>query len=111
MLSVEEAAQSAAWLEGFLGGGDLLLVHDRRLWALLDGWLNSLPPERFVDILPLLRRAFAGFSQAARRQLQERARLRADAPLGETAVTPEFDHERAQAVLPLLGQLLGHNAS
>ena len=107
VLSVEQAAQSAAWLEGFLAGGELLLIHDRRLWGLLDGWLNELPPERFVDILPLLRRTFARFSAAARRQLQERVVLGVEARAQEMPVAAVFDHEQARAVLPLLRQLLG----
>jgi hypothetical protein len=106
-LSPDQAAQSAAWLDGFLQGSELLLIHDRRLWGLLDGFINELPPDRFVEILPLLRRAFAGYSDAARRQLQERAQNPLDAPLREMPVYADFDHERAEAVLPLVKSLLG----
>jgi hypothetical protein len=106
-LSPDQAAQSAAWLDGFLQGSELLLIHDQRLWGLLDGFINELPPERFVEILPLLRRAFAGYSDAARRQLQERAQNPLDGPLREMPVYADFDHERAEAVLPLVKSLLG----
>jgi hypothetical protein len=106
-LSVDQAAQSAAWLDGFLEGSELLLIHDRRLWQLLDGFVNELPPDRFLEILPLLRRAFSKYSDAARRQLQERAQHDADEPLREMPVYSEFDHERAEAVLPLIAGLLG----
>ncbi len=105
-LSVDQAAQSAAWLDGFLEGSELLLIHDRRLWQLLNNFINELPPDRFVEILPLLRRAFTRYSDAARRQLQERARQAGDAPLPEMPVYAEFDHERAETVLPLLAALL-----
>jgi hypothetical protein len=106
-LSPDQAAQSAAWLDGFLAGSELLLIHDRRLWGLLDGFINDLPPDRFVHILPLLRRAFSGYSEAARRQLQEQAQTALDAPLREMPVYAGFDHERAEVVLPLIAQILG----
>jgi hypothetical protein len=106
-LSADQAAQSAAWLDGFLAGSELLLIHDRRLWQLLDGFINALPPDRFVEIVPLLRRAFSKYSEAARRQLQERAQHDADAPLRDMPVYAEFDHGRAEVVLPLIANLLG----
>ena len=37
---------AAGWIEGFLAGGGLLLVHDERLLALVDGWLAGVPAER-----------------------------------------------------------------
>lgn len=45
-------ARAAAWIEGFLSGGGLLLVHDSRLLGLVDEWLIGLAPETFVDVLP-----------------------------------------------------------
>jgi hypothetical protein len=106
-LSPDQAAQAAAWLDGFLAGSELLLIHDRRLWGLLDGFINDLPPERFVQILPLLRRAFSNYSEAARRHLQEQAQAAHDDPLREMPVYAGFDHERAEAVLPLISEILG----
>ncbi|MFN2142715.1 MAG: DUF5682 family protein [Candidatus Promineifilaceae bacterium] len=106
-LSPDQAAQSAAWLDGFLAGSELLLIHDRRLWALLDGFINELPADRFLQILPLLRRVFSGYSEAARRQLQEQAQAVQDSPLREMPVYAGFDHERAEAVLPLIKEILG----
>ena len=103
----DSVRDTAAWLDGVLEGSELLLIHDRRLWQLLDGFINALPPDRFVEILPLLRRAFADYSDAARRQLQERAQHALDAPLREMPVYAEFDHERAEVVLPLIAGLLG----
>jgi hypothetical protein len=105
-ISHDQAAQSAAWLDGFLEGSELLLIHDRRLWGMLDGFINDLPEERFVEILPLMRRAFADFSEAAKRQLQDQARQLPDAPRAEMPVYAEFDHVRAGNVLPLIKELL-----
>ena len=63
-----------AWIEGFLAGGGLLLVHDTALLGTLDAWLAGLRPEEFVDVLPLLRRTFGGFQTAERRQLAHQLR-------------------------------------
>ncbi|WP_373308256.1 DUF5682 family protein [Microbispora siamensis] len=77
-------ARSAAWMEGFLSGGGLLLVHDPRLLATVDAWLTGLSPEAFVDVLPLLRRTFGAFPAPERRMLGRRVRsgaaLRSSAP-------------------------------
>ncbi|MEU6411248.1 DUF5682 family protein [Microbispora sp. NPDC046933] len=77
-------ARSAAWMEGFLSGGGLLLVHDTRLLATVDAWLTGLSPEAFVDVLPLLRRTFGAFPAPERRMIGGRVRsgstLRSSAP-------------------------------
>ncbi|WP_344941076.1 DUF5682 family protein, partial [Actinomadura miaoliensis] len=64
--------RAAAWVEGFLAGGGLLLVHDDDLLRLLDGWIAGLPGEAFTDVLPLLRRTFGGYAAAERRAVGER---------------------------------------
>ncbi|WP_070011517.1 DUF5682 family protein, partial [Streptomyces abyssalis] len=66
--------EAAAWIEGFLGGGGMLLVHDERLLALVDGWLSSVPEDAFKDVLPLLRRTFAEFEPGVRRTVGELVR-------------------------------------
>jgi Family of unknown function (DUF5682) len=38
-------ARGAAWIEGFLSGGGLLLVHDQRLLKVVDGWLTGIAGE------------------------------------------------------------------
>ena len=67
------SARAAAWIEGFLAGGGLLLVHDERLLRLVDGWLTGIPPDAFVEVLPLLRRTFGAYPAPQRRQIGERA--------------------------------------
>jgi hypothetical protein len=101
-----EPVRAANWIEGFLKDSGALLVHDPALFALLDQWLASLPGRVFVELLPLLRRTFAGFTQPERRMIGERARRGA---AGETGgrVASSFDPQRAAAVLPRLAQLLG----
>ena len=106
--SNEELAQMAAWLDGFLQGSELILLHDQVLWSLLDNFVSQLDGERFQTILPLLRRTFSSFSESARDQINWRIRH------GYTAVSPEtnipttgFDQEQADAILPTLAELLG----
>ncbi|AZM50920.1 hypothetical protein DMB38_22675 [Streptomyces sp. WAC 06738] len=106
-------ADAAAWVEGFLGGdGGMLLVHDERLLALVDGWLTGLSGDAFTDVLPLLRRTFAEYEPGARRALGELVRRGASAagpaePEGLPGFADEIDPARAAAVLPTLRALLG----
>ncbi len=51
----------AGWVDGFLGGGGLVLVHDRALLTLIDTWVRQLREQDFIDTLPLLRRTFGAF--------------------------------------------------
>ncbi|MDX5569451.1 DUF5682 family protein, partial [Streptomyces sp. ID05-04B] len=110
---------AAAWIEGFVGGGSgggLLLVHDERLLALVDGWLTTVPAEAFTDVLPLLRRTFSAYEPGVRRTLGELVRRgpgeRAGGP-GAEAARPGFaaalDAGRADAVLPVVRLLLGQD--
>jgi hypothetical protein len=100
-------AQAAAWTDGFLRQSGLLLLHDEALWQVLDEWVTALSPDHFTTVLPVLRRIFATFQAAERRQMGARAaggQRRAAA----TTLRPEsFDEQRANLALPLLAHLLG----
>jgi len=69
----QATAYATAWIAGFPRGSGLVLIHHRALFDLLDTWLGGLAEEVFREIVPLLRRAFAGFSAPGRRQLLELA--------------------------------------
>ncbi|MFD7741161.1 DUF5682 family protein [Streptomyces sp. MJM8645] len=101
-------ADAAGWIEGFLTGGGALLLHDPRLLALLDEWLTGVPGEVFTDVLPLLRRTFAGLEAGVRSTIGGRV---AAGPLGEApaALTPggTLDRARADAAVPVVALLLG----
>jgi hypothetical protein len=103
--------RAAAWIEGFLTGDGLLLVHDERLLRLVDGWLTGIPPDAFVEVLPLLRRTFSEYPAPQRRQIGERAvRLAGAGRDGRPAGTPpadDVDAARADLVLPTVHALLG----
>ena len=103
-------ARAAAWIEGFLTGDGLLLVHDERLLRLVDGWLTGIGPDAFVEALPLLRRTFSEYPAPQRRQIGERA-----VRLGTAGARPErvdagIDEARADLVAPTVRALLGRPA-
>ncbi|MGP3973244.1 DUF5682 family protein [Streptomyces sp. 8N114] len=109
-------AEAAAWVEGFLSGGGMLLVHDERLLALVDRWLTGVPGDAFTDVLPLLRRTFAEYEAGVRRTLGELIRRgpvgdggrRADgAAEGLPGFGAGLDAARADAVLETVRLLLG----
>ncbi|MFJ9770199.1 DUF5682 family protein [Kitasatospora sp. NPDC101157] len=109
VLSVANApADAAGWVEGFLSGGGALLLHDPRLPALLDEWLGGVGDEVFTDVLPLLRRTFAGLEAGVRTTIGARV---ASGPLGAVPAAPEaageLDRERADAAVPVLALLFG----
>ncbi|MBI3650537.1 MAG: hypothetical protein HY231_05750 [Acidobacteria bacterium] len=102
-----EPAKAAAWVEGFLKGSGLLLLHDDKLWQTLDAWVTQLHSDAFAELLPLLRRTFATFAKAERRQMGERVKRGADEKTPVFIGSNEFDSERADSILPLVAQLLG----
>ena len=101
-----EPAQAAAWVEGFLQGSGLLLLHDDAIWQVLDNWVTGLSSETFTALLPLLRRTFANFPAPERRQIGERVRAGSQKS-SSAAVEANFDRDRADTVLPLIAQILG----
>jgi hypothetical protein len=109
MSRAADRAEAAAWVEGFLSGSGMVLIHDQSLWGLIDEWLGGLPPADFTEVLPLLRRTFATFAAGERRQMGERVRdgrqLAPDMPVGD------FDYDRAAKTLPLLRLLLRRSSA
>jgi hypothetical protein len=110
----EDPGHGASWIEGLLAGSGLLLVHDRGLLALIDGWVAGVSTDIFNDVLPLLRRSFALFEQGERRLIGDAVRrLSVQAGDGSLALGEQardagyIDQERAEAVLPLVSLLLG----
>jgi hypothetical protein len=109
-------AEAAGWIEGFLAGGGMLLVHDARLFGLVDDWLTSVPAESFDEVLPLLRRTFSDFEAGVRRTLGERIRSGAGTapgapgaagPVDRPGFAADLDPERAAAARATAALLLG----
>lgn len=108
----EPPAACAAWASGLLRGSGLLLLHQDEVWRVFDRWLADLAPEVFVELLPLLRRAFADFTSPERRQMGEKVKhlgggTKSARPRAANTSGARLNEERARLVLPLLVQILG----
>lgn len=103
---VEETAHAAAWLEGFLQNSGLILIHDETLLTIIDEWVMSLTGEIFEALLPLLRRTFSSFEDPERRQI---GRIISGRVNKDREQATQIDEERANAMLPILAELLGIN--
>ncbi len=108
---VTPPAEAAGWIEGFLAGGGMLLVHDTRLLGLVDDWLTSVPDAAFPDVLPLLRRTFSGFDPGVRRTIADRVRAGTDTPAtpDRPGFAPTLDRTRAATARRTAAVLLGIN--
>ena len=100
----DQSFPAAFWIEGFLKGSALLLIHNPKLWNIIDRWLNELSMNQLYQVLPVLRRAFSRFSKAERDKMMD---------LALSGFVP--DHEKSDYVIPtselihsmpLLGELL-----
>lgn len=98
---------AAAWLEGFLKGSGTLLLLDDDLWQMIDNWVSGLADDTFMQVLPLLRRTFANFTNPERRKLGEKARSGGPAGHHRSGVQTDFDAARAKQGLPVILELLG----
>lgn len=102
-LSVGSAPTAkAGWVDGFLGGGGLVLVHDRALLTLIDTWVRQLREQDFIDTLPLLRRTFGAFETGERRAIGQAVR---GGRRVETTV--ETDTRRGRAAMAVVAEILG----
>lgn len=103
-----DPAAGAAFVEGLMAGSGLVLVHDRGLLDIVDGWVSSMAREDFDAVVPLLRRTFGAFEVAERRQIG----VLLDEAHAMTSATPavpgdSIDLARAAAGLVTLRQLHG----
>ncbi|MFN0013359.1 MAG: DUF5682 family protein [Saprospiraceae bacterium] len=95
---------AAYWLEGFLHGSGLLLLHQPSLWQILNDWVCGIAEPDFPDLLPLLRRTFSRFTGPEREKMLDLARSGEQVSDDQPAT---WDAERAALVRPLLATLLG----
>nr|WP_295931591.1 DUF5682 family protein [uncultured Dyadobacter sp.] len=100
-----EPSASANWLEGFLKDAATVLILDDVIWNVVNEWLQSLEDDMFLQVVPLLRRTFATFSNVEKNKIAGRAKQ------GKAGVSVaqklDIDHERAAKVLPMLQMLMG----
>jgi hypothetical protein len=108
-------AACAAWATGLLRGNGMALLHQDALWQVFDRWICELSPPIFMEMLPLVRRAFADFTGPERRQMGEKVRhLASDRgeltlPAASRTEAVDVNHERAARVLPILAHIIGTN--
>jgi hypothetical protein len=101
------APAKAAWVEGFLDGGGLLLARDDELLDVLDAWLTRLPEQDFTDVLPLLRRTFGALSAPERRAVGEATARRPGGARHDVDAGPGLDEAQALAALRTVATILG----
>jgi len=91
----------------------MALLQQDALWQVFDRWICELSAEIFMEMLPLVRRAFADFTGPERRQMGAKVRHLAPgtgedrARSGSATDSVDIDHERASRVLPVLAHILG----
>ncbi|MEJ9079825.1 DUF5682 family protein [Gordonia malaquae] len=93
---------AAAWLDGFLSGDAMILVHDAALLGVVDRWVSDAPVETFDDLLPLLRRTFSAFTTAERRSIGQTI-VRG----GSNDSTAVVDETRAAPAISTVARLIG----
>lgn len=97
---------AAMWLEGFLYGSGLVLIHYPPLWQLLDDWVRTLPEATFPEVLPLLRRTFSSFSPAERSRMLQLAK-KGQVSQTEESLEQEIIPDAAGPLLDTIQLLLG----
>ncbi len=108
-----DPARAAAWIDGAFRKSGMVLVHQTALLDALDAWLASLGADAFLVTLPLVRRTFGTFAAPERRSIGEyivassSGAMRTASPAGDA----EIDWERANALFPVLRELLGRAES
>jgi hypothetical protein len=99
-------ADASAWVEGFLAGSGLVLLHDDQLFAIIDAWIGSRSDDHFEEILPILRRTFAAFAPSERRMIGERVRQDGAHAPSSNAHALELDLDRAEHALDVYERIL-----
>ncbi len=103
-------ADGAAWLDGFLAGESVLLIHDPALLEIVDAWVSGIAEHVFEDLLPLLRRTFSRYQPPERRSIAEQvSRLAGGA--APARVEEAFDLDRARPAVELVAALLGREVT
>ncbi|AQP48982.1 hypothetical protein BW730_17255 [Tessaracoccus aquimaris] len=104
---VLDPVDSAGWLDGFLAGSAIILIHDPGLLALVDGWVAGVATEAFEDLLPLLRRTFTQFAKPERKMIGEQVSTGAR----EDDVRGDWDLAAAAPGIGAVARMLGWEAA
>jgi hypothetical protein len=98
---------AAAWLDGFLTGEALLLVHGDDLLPIIDEWLVEASEESFEDLLPLVRRTFSRYQPAERRLIGQHLRELGSGRRPTATAADSLDLDRAAPAIAAVARLLG----
>jgi len=107
--STLDPAGAAGFLQGFFEVNALALVKSRPVVAALDTYLLGLDKERFCNLLPVLRRAFAPLGPTERRYLLENvigARSIGEKGREASAILLEKDKEKLKAMSADLSRVM-----
>ncbi|MGB0431526.1 MAG: DUF5682 family protein, partial [Bacteroidia bacterium] len=101
-----QAADAAAWVEGFLKDAAMVLLLDDEIWNIINTWVLSLEEEGFNNTIPLLRRTFASFSASEKQKIAEKAKY-GNQKLTQSVSEDDLNHQRAFKTLPTLRWMVG----
>ncbi len=99
-----DPVDAAGWIDGFLTGDAVVLIHDLTLLGLLDSWIAGTDTAVFDDVLPLLRRTFSAFGTAERAMIGRRV---SQGTVASVAASDRIDVTQAQAGLRAVARLIG----
>jgi hypothetical protein len=112
--TAEEPQHAADWIEGLLLGAGINLVHDDRIWSVMNTYLCGLKEDRFTNFLPLIRRTFSSFSEGEKNNLLNKAKVGIEldslSPLDNDLEKNDifkFDHNLAKQSIDLTQMMLG----
>ncbi len=97
--------QSARWLEGFLYGTGLLLIHNPVMIKIISDWLKDLKEDVFLEILPLLRRSFSEYSNPERASIARIVAAKDEIEIQK--YSDERNFQNIKHIEPILKTLLG----
>jgi len=102
----QEPMAAAYWVEGMLAGSAAGLIYGTSVFQLLDHWIGQMEEEALLQVLPVLRRAFAEFTAQDLQLVGRHVRL------GNTRVSDvphRHDEQLAAQARQQLSLLLGLN--
>lgn len=89
----------AMWIEGFLYGSAMVLIHHFPFWKIVDEWLEGVSEQQFMEMVPVLRRTFSEFSPSEKKKLSYYSRHGRQDKKSEER---NLNQERVRVVMPTL---------
>lgn len=93
------------WLEGFLHGPGIILIHHPKLLEAIDSWIDSLNSGTLQNYLPVLRRIFSKFSKPEKEKIIMLSSKKNGQKINKID-NVEFDKERLLIIQSVLNKIL-----